>query len=199
MKQDCSFGGVSRETKERLNAYIGLLIRWNSHINLVAKKDESSLMTRHVGDALQLAHFILPQFNRAIDIGSGGGFPGLVLSIATNIAFDLVESDTRKASFLREAIRITSAPAAVYSVRAEVADIPPAPLITARAFGPVARILEVSHHLLAAGGTYLLPKGITAEDELTEARTQWHMRVEKFASQTGVGATILRLSEVTRV
>jgi 16S rRNA (guanine527-N7)-methyltransferase len=184
---------------ERIQLYLELLERWNHQINLVARRDVAHIMDRHVRDSLQLIDFMPVTARSAIDLGSGAGFPGLLLAIATDITFDLLEADKRKASFLREAIRVTDAPAAVYNIRVEVADLPPAPLITARAFAPVTRTLEFSHHLLAAGGTYLLPKGITAEDELTEARSQWHMRVEKFASQTGVGATILRLSEVTRV
>jgi 16S rRNA (guanine527-N7)-methyltransferase len=190
---------VSRETLGRLQLYIALLARWNNRINLVSRADEPSVMNRHVADSLQLIELIPPRTSRGIDLGSGGGFPGLVLAIATDTPFDLIESDNRKAAFLHEAIRITAAPAVVHSVRAEKAELAPAMLITARAFAPVARILEWSHHLLAPGGTLLLPKGVTADEELTEARRKWHMRVEKFASQTGPGATILRLSEVARV
>jgi 16S rRNA (guanine527-N7)-methyltransferase len=190
---------VSRETEERLGAYVAILARWNRRINLVARSDESDLMTRHVGDALQLAELAPSLTDRAIDLGSGGGFPGIVLAIATNIHFDLIEADSRKAAFLNEAIRVTAARATVHNVRVETAGIAPSPLITARAFAPVVRILEWSHHLIAPGGFLLLPKGVTAEDELTEARRRWHMKVEKFASQTAPGATILRLSEVARV
>ena len=156
-------------------------------------------MSRHLADSLQLAHLIPSGTTSGIDLGSGGGFPGLVLAIATDTRFDLIESDSRKAAFLQEAIRVTGARATVHIVRVEKAKLSPAPLLTARAFAPVARILEWSHHLLAPGGTLLLPKGVTADEELTEARRKWHMRVEKFASQTGPGATILRLSEVARV
>jgi 16S rRNA (guanine527-N7)-methyltransferase len=156
-------------------------------------------MTRHVADSLQLMNYVTPGTAHGIDLGSGGGFPGLVLAIATDIPFDLIEVDARKAAFLQEAIRITAAPAAVHSLRVEEARLSPAPLITARAFASVARILDLASHLLAPGGVFLLPKGATADHELTEARSKWHMRVEKFASQTGTGATILRLSEVARV
>jgi 16S rRNA (guanine527-N7)-methyltransferase len=184
---------------ERLEAHAALLIRWNSRINLVSRRDEPSIMERHVNDALQLLDLIPSRINRAIDLGSGGGFPGLVLAIASGIPFDLVETDARKAAFLHEAIRLTAAPATVHTGRVEEAKLPPSPLITARALAPIARILEWSTHLIAPGGILLLPKGITAEDELTEARRGWQMRVEKFASRTGPGATILRLSEVAPV
>ena len=189
---------VSRETSERLEIYADLLLRWNARINLISRGDETRVMDRHVADALQLAPLIPAHTTRAIDIGSGGGLPGLVLAIATGIPFDLVESDKRKAAFLREAARESAAPAIVHAARIEAAAVAPAPLITARALASIDRILELAAHLLTPSGVFLLPKGVNADQELTDARRKWNMRVEAFPSRTDPGGTLLRLSEVAR-
>jgi 16S rRNA (guanine527-N7)-methyltransferase len=189
---------VPRETLHRLKTFAELLLRWNPRINLVSRADEALLMERHIGDALQLIPWMPADIDRAIDLGSGGGFPGLVLSIATDVHFDLVEADKRKAAFLREASRETHAPSTIHAVRVEAAELAPAPLITARAFAPLPRLLELGHRFVMPGGIFLLPKGKTADQELTQARAEWNMKVERFASSTDTEATILRLSEVTR-
>jgi 16S rRNA (guanine527-N7)-methyltransferase len=122
-----------------------------------------------------------------------------VLAIATGIQFDLVEADQRKAAFLREAVRATGAPATVHAARVETISIRPAPLVTARAVAPLPILLSWATRLLAPGGVCLFPKGRTAATELTAAAGQWHMHVERFASPTDPQATILRLSEISRV
>lgn len=190
---------VSRETMARLTSYVDLLLRWNPTINLISRRDEKHVWTRHVADSLALVPALPGSVSRAIDLGSGAGLPGLVLAIATDIHFDLVESDQRKAAFLREAIRATQAPAHVHAVRIEALTVPPAPLVTARALAPLTTLLAWSAPFLAAGGVCLFPKGRTAGDELTQASAQWHMRVETFPSATDPDATLLRLSEITRV
>ncbi len=190
---------VPRETHARLNDYATLLLRWNTKINLISRGDASRLAERHIEDALQLADLVPANVPAGIDLGSGGGLPGLVLAIATGVHFHLVESDKRKAAFLREAARITAAPATIHNIRVEAADLAPALLITARAFAPLPRLLAMAHRLLAPNGVLLLPKGESADRELTEAANGWNMTVQKIPSKTDPGATILRLSEVTRV
>ncbi len=190
--------GVPPAVAERLSIYACLLLRWNARINLISRGDEPRIMERHVADALQLAPLIPRQTAHAIDLGSGGGLPGLVLAIATNLPFALIESDRRKAAFLREAARETAAPATVHAVRIEDAALPPAPLITARALAPITRILHLAAPLLAPNGVFLLPKGRAADQELTDALREWNMRTEAFPSRTDPGGTLLRLSEVTR-
>ncbi len=140
---------------------------------------------------------VLP--DRAIDLGSGAGFPGLVLAIATGVPFDLVEADQRKAAFLREAARQTGAPVRVHAVRIEAAAIAPAPLVTARALAPLPKLLALAAPLLAPGGTCLFLKGANVQAELTEAAAQWHMRVETIPSRTEPGACILRITDLSRV
>ena len=100
-----------------LTAYIELLTRWNATINLVSPADLPHLMTRHIADSLQLAAIGAPLPPRAIDLGSGAGFPGLILAIVHGLEIDLIEQDQRKAAFLREAAMVTGAPARVHAVK----------------------------------------------------------------------------------
>jgi 16S rRNA (guanine527-N7)-methyltransferase len=190
---------VSRETFERLYVYRDLLLRWNARINLVSAGSVETLWGRHFLDSLQLLPLLPPGTPRAIDLGSGAGFPGLVLSIASGVEFDLVESDQRKAAFLREVGRETGAQVRVHAVRIEAAEVAPAPLITARALAPLADLLRLTCPLLTPRGVALFPKGAKVEQELTDAAAAWNMRVERFPSQTDPAGVILRLSEVTSV
>jgi 16S rRNA (guanine527-N7)-methyltransferase len=189
---------VSRETLLRLECYSALLLRWNCTINLFARAAEPELWVRHIADSAQLALLLPPGITRAIDLGSGAGFPGLVLSLVTGIHFELIEVDRRKAAFLGEAARATAAPVRIHSVRAEQAGIEPALLVTARAFAPLTRLLHAAAPLLRQDGLLLAPKGLNVENELTEAGREWHMRVRRAPSQTAPAATILMLSEIHR-
>lgn len=192
-------GDVSRETRGKLEAFAALLLRWNRTVNLIARGDEPMLWPRHIVDSLQLLPVIPPEAGRAIDLGSGGGFPGIVLAIATGLRFDLVESDRRKAAFLREAVRLTGAPATVHAARAESVALSPAPLVTARALAPLPQLLALAAPLLAPGGVCLFLKGGSAASELTAARMEWHMEVTRLPSQTASDACILRISDISRV
>ncbi len=165
------------EAEPRLRAYAALLLRWTQKINLVSRGDESQLWERHVRDCLRLAPFIPSGTDRAIDLGSGAGLPGLVLAVATGIRFELVEADRRKAAFLQEAIRVTAAPAAVHCARIEAlglaGDLAPAGLVTARALAPLPALLALAAPLLAPGGTMLFFKGGRANDEVKAAQRDW--------------------------
>ena len=190
---------VSRETLAELDRFAALLLRWNSTVNLVARTDEPFLWVRHIADSLQLAPLMAPQPERAIDLGSGAGFPGLILALATGVLFDLIEADQRKAAFLREAARVTSAPVRIHPIRIEAAQLPPAPLITARAVAPLPKLLALAAPLLAPGGMCLFLKGANADAELTHAATQWQMQADGIPSRTAPGARILRITELSRV
>ncbi len=190
---------VSRETLDGLHLFVDLLRRWNERINLIAPADIPAIWQRHVADSLQLIPLIPAGTTRAIDLGSGAGFPGLILSIATGIRFHLVESDQRKAAFLREAARLTAAPATVHCARAEQIALPPAPLVTARALAPLPRLLDLVAPFLASDGVALLPKGARAQAELTEAAAGWQMQVDQVPSRTGPDATILQIRNLRRV
>ena len=164
---------LSPETTDRLRAYADLLLTWTRRINLVSAADAGRIWDRHVVDSLRLLPLIPPGTARAIDLGSGGGLPGLVLAIAGGVPFDLVESDARKCAFLREAARVTGAPVQIHASRIESCGLPPAPLVTARALAPLPALLALAVPLLAPGGTMLLFKGMRAEAELDTARAGW--------------------------
>ncbi|MDR3536643.1 MAG: 16S rRNA (guanine(527)-N(7))-methyltransferase RsmG [Acetobacteraceae bacterium] len=183
----------------KLQGFLELLVRWNRSVNLVSRADEPVLWERHILDSLQLVPLIPPDATRAIDLGSGAGFPGLVLAIETGLPFDLIESDQRKAAFLREAARITGASVQVHASRIESCHVMPAPLITARALAPLPKLLALAEPHLAPGGCCLFLKGANANIELTAATSEWHMRVESVPSRTAPDAVILRVSEIARV
>ncbi len=198
MKRGTGSDDVSRETSLRLDQFVTLLLRWNSTVNLIARADEPHLWDRHIADSLQLIPLMTPTPDRAIDLGSGAGFPGLILALATGVPFDLIEADQRKAAFLREAARVTGAPVRIHPVRIEAADLPPAPLITARAVAGLPRLLALAAALLVPGGTCLFLKGANADIELTHAVTQWQMQVDGIPSRTAPGARILRITALSR-
>jgi 16S rRNA (guanine527-N7)-methyltransferase len=190
---------VSRETADKLDRLHDLILNWNRTINLISRADEPRLRERHFADSLNLIPYLPADLDGAIDLGSGAGFPGIVLALATGHRFELVEADKRKAAFLREAARLTEAPVRVHAQRIETLSLRPATLITARALAPLATLLEWTEPLLAPDGVCVFPKGKSADGELTDAARQWHMRVEQWPSPLDPSARILRLSEITRV
>ena len=178
----------------RLRAFTDLLLRWNAALNLIAARDADVIRERHVEDSLQLVPLMPAGVERAIDLGTGGGFPGLILAIATGVPFHLIESDRRKASFLRTAVLETGATATVHCCRIEDAALPPAPLVTARALAPLPRLLPLAARLLTPDGVCLLLKGAKAEAELAAAETDWAMTVDQIPSRTSAGGIVLRLA-----
>jgi 16S rRNA (guanine(527)-N(7))-methyltransferase RsmG len=189
---------VTEAQRTALDAYAALLARWNERINLVSPRDLPRLWDRHIDDAAQLVPLIPPGTRRIADLGSGAGLPGLILALLSGVETHLVERDQRKAAFLREAARITGAPATVQA--ADAATLPPlaADLVTARALAPLPVLLPLAARHLAPGGACLFPKGASASAELTAAAEGWTMQVERFPSRTDPAATILRLTEVAR-
>lgn len=189
--------GVSRETAARLEAYSDLLARWQRRINLVSTASLADRWRRHFLDAAQLAPLIAGPPRRIADIGSGAGFPGLVLALMGLGPVDLIESDGRKCAFLSEAVRITGALARVVHARAENASLDaPAQVITARGFGPIERILAAAAPIADQATIYLLPRGRNASERLTGSSKDTNMRIERYASITEPGGVILRLTEV---
>ncbi len=189
---------LAPETKHRLDRFADLLLRWNTTLNLIAARDAPVIWQRHIADSLQLAPLIPAGTARAIDLGTGGGFPGLVLAIATGIPFDLIESDRRKAAFLRTAIQDSGAPATVHACRIEAAALPPAPLVTARALAPLPRLLPLAARLLTDDGTCLFLKGAKLDKELAAVRADWDMSVTCTPSETGPDGVVLRLRGLRR-
>ena len=195
MKQDEV--DVPRETEARLREFVALLLRWNARINLTAERAEATIWQRHVLDSLQLAPLVPSIEGPLVDLGSGAGFPGLMLALATGRETHLVESDRRKSAFLIEAARILVLPRVkIHPTRIDAATLPPAAILTARALAPLTVLLPHAHRILSPSGIALFPKGRTAEQELTDAAGAWIMRTERFPSRTDPDSTILRLSEI---
>lgn len=183
----------------RLSAFKALLLTWNARINLVSAGDAANLDQRHIADSLQLLP-LLPPRGCCADLGSGAGFPGLVLAAAEpERAWHLVESDRRKAAFLAEAARSMGLRnVTIHASRLEATTLPPLAALTARALAPLDVLLGHASRFLAPGGVAIFPKGRGVEAELTEALQGWTLRAERLPSATDAAATILRLSEIAR-
>ena len=189
---------VSRETESRIEAFVPLLLRWNARINLIGPTTEAGLRQRHVADSLQLLPLLPAGEGPLADLGTGGGFPGLVLAMAVTRPVHLVESDRRKAAFLQTVVgELGLAHVTVHAERIEAVALPPIAVLTARALAPLDRMLAWAERLLAPGGVAIFPKGRNALDEI-QAAPGWTMTVERFKSSTDADASILRLSGIHR-
>lgn len=193
---------VSRETLARFEAYEDLLQQWQQRINLVSRTTLPDVWRRHFLDSLQLRQWVTPGVT-GLDMGSGAGFPGLVLAIACDTRFVLAESDSRKCAFLREARRITDAPAEIHEGRVEalegVGDGTGFGLIVARALAPVSRLLELALPLLSRDGMCVFMKGEQVAEELDVARESWTMDLEEHPSVADPRGVILKIRNPNRV
>lgn len=194
---------VSRETEVRLDRYVALLREWQAKTNLVAPSTLPHLWTRHIADSLQLVD-LAPSAKRWADLGSGGGFPGVVLACAmaetVGASVHLVERIAKKAAFLREAIRITASPGVVHL--AEIGDnvdriTGPVDCVTARALAPLHQLIGFAEPLMRNGAKALFLKGQDVEAELTEAAKYWNIQPQLHQSRTGDG-WIVELTSVER-
>lgn len=191
---------VSRETFSRLETYEALLRKWQAKINLVAKDSLQDLWRRHFLDSAQLLP-LLPLGNDPItDLGSGAGFPGLILAIMTEREVHLVNSDQRKGAFLIECARQTGVGdrVKVHTTRIEAAAAWKAPIITARALASLDQLLDWAEPFLMPETVCLFLKGAKAEDELTLASRSWNMAVTRHGSLTDPSGIILKLSNIER-
>jgi 16S rRNA (guanine527-N7)-methyltransferase len=194
---------VSRETESRLEAYVGLLVQWQAKTNLVASSTLPNLWTRHISDSLQLLS-LAPDAKIWVDLGSGGGFPGVVLACALadtpGAMVHLIERNAKKAAFLREALRITGAAGTVHL--ADIGDyvdsaLGPVDCVTARAVAPLHQLIGFAAPLLGNGAKALFLKGQDVEAELTEATKYWKLTPRLHPSQTGQG-WIVELDHIER-
>ena len=188
---------VSRETAGRLVIFAEELQRWQRALNLVSPASLPMLWTRHIDDSLQLAE-LEPEAPTWLDFGSGGGLPGLIVAAANpDRHVDLVESDVRKAAFLRSTARKMAVDVAVHQVRMESLDhsksVPD--VVSARAVAPLSRLLAYAQPFLARGAKGLFPKGRNAESELTEARECWIFETDIVRSRTDPEGRILRIRD----
>jgi 16S rRNA (guanine527-N7)-methyltransferase len=197
-------GRVSRETTERLTNYAALLRAWNPKINLVSRQTLADLEHRHFADSAQLLGHAPPGAATWVDLGSGGGFPGLVVAILAaelrpDLHVTLIESDQRKAVFLRTVAQRTGISATVLAERIEA--VPPlgTDVLSARALAPLAALLDHAERHLRPGGTALFPKGASWRAELEEALERWRFDCENLPSATSPDGVILKLGEIARV
>lgn len=189
---------VSRETEQRLADYEKLLLRWNGAINLVSPSTLSEFRSRHVEDCLQVFDIAVPQTGLWVDLGSGGGLPGMVIAISCSerpVNFTLVESDQRKAAFLRSVARELKLPKVkVVSDRIESIKPLDADFISARALAPLPRLMAYLDRHLAPQGQAWLMKGEQWPQEVDAARQKWSFTYQAFPSITQPGAAILKVS-----
>ena len=193
---------VSCETSQRIATFKSLLQKWNTRINLVSDADPDLVQKRHVEDSIQLLEHVPEGAKTWADLGSGAGFPGLICACClpdrSPLNVTLVESDQRKAAFLREAIRATGAPATVQNHRIENLTAQPYDIISARALAPLHNLLAYAERLSHEDTVLLFLKGRRLESELTEALTHWSMESEKIPSRTDSEGTILKIHRFSR-
>jgi 16S rRNA (guanine527-N7)-methyltransferase len=196
---------VSRETLDRLDRFVAVLLDWQQRMNLISSSTEPNLWTRHIADSLQLLA-LAPQARIWVDLGSGAGFPGVVLACALadsqGTRMHLVERSTKKAAFLREAVRATGAPAEVHAVRLEdfVENLAaPVDVVTARALAPLAGLLSATYPLLKTGTLGLFPKGQDVDAELTEAAKCWSIQSSLVPSLTDSKAKIVSITGIKNI
>nr|WP_171021662.1 16S rRNA (guanine(527)-N(7))-methyltransferase RsmG [Zongyanglinia marina] len=194
---------VSRETMKRLVVFSEVIRKWNPKINLVSKNSLELLWTRHIIDSIQV-YRSAPSAKTWVDIGSGGGFPGLIVALlaadeAPDLAVTLIESDQRKSVFLRTAARECGVKVKVISDRIEKVEPQHANIVSARALADLNVLLGYVHRHLGTNGTVLLPKGVTWKKEVEDACQNWHFEAEPISSLTEPDAVILKLQGVARV
>ncbi|MBY0382689.1 MAG: 16S rRNA (guanine(527)-N(7))-methyltransferase RsmG [Xanthobacteraceae bacterium] len=195
---------VSRETERRLDAYVALLLQWQATTNLVAPSTLPQLWTRHIADSLQVLD-VIPDAKVFADLGSGGGFPGVVLACALaerpGGMVHLVERNAKKAAFLREAIRITGGAGEVH--HRDIVDYVDSnhnliDCVTARAVAPLHMLIGFAEPLVQKGAKALFLKGQDVESELTEATKYWNIRAKLHASRSGGEGWLVEIDEIVR-
>lgn len=193
---------VSRETLETLQAFAEMAVKWTARINLISKSTIQDVWNRHVVDSAQL-YPLAPSFRSWVDVGSGGGFPGIVIAIiaaekAPDAALTLIESDIRKATFLRSAVREFKLSATIETSRVE--SVPPlgADILSARALASLADLLPLAQLHLTKDGIALLPKGRTYAEEIAEVSADWTYEFTDHPSITDPQSRILKVKRISR-
>ncbi|MEM6661004.1 MAG: 16S rRNA (guanine(527)-N(7))-methyltransferase RsmG [Pseudomonadota bacterium] len=193
---------VPRETLDKLDAYVALLLKWSRAINLVADADPENLWDRHIADSAQITHHLKKTPRTWLDFGSGAGLPGLVCHIllqSLGSKFTLVESDQRKAAFLREANRQLETEAKIVANRVEEVPTSIYDVVTARAVAPLRKLLPMAEKFASAQTQLLFLKGSTASKEIKDAREDWDFSLEQIPSITRPDARLLRVTNIRRL
>jgi 16S rRNA (guanine527-N7)-methyltransferase len=198
-KDFAALAAVSRETMARLEAFAALLVAWSARINLIGRSTLDDLWRRHFLDSAQLLPLIPLGTQNLIDLGSGAGFPGLVLAVLGVPGVELVEADSRKAAFLREAARVTGTAVTIRACRIEAVPPQARDIVTARGCAPLDRLMPLAERFIGPQTMCLFLKGARAEEELTAAGKDWTMRVSRHPSRADPESVVLLLQQVVRV
>ena len=190
--------GVSRETLDRLTAYVDLLSQWNRRINLVSANTMGDLWRRHILDCAQLYKMLPRRTQSIVDLGAGAGLPGLILAAMGAPGVHLIESDMRKAAFLREAARIMDVAPVIHAERIEKTAAFPADVVVARACANLSQLIEYSERFIGRQTLCLFLKGEAVQDELAEAGKTWALDAEITPSQSDPSGAIVKLSSIAR-
>lgn len=189
---------VSREEYSRLMEYKDLLLKWNNTINLISPQTIHEVLERHIVDSLQLLSFIEDKDVSIIDLGSGGGLPGIILSIAGIRKVTLIESDSRKAAFLLQAAKLSNGDVEVINDRLEnIVDLE-CDIVTSRAFADLNKMFDLSQNI-AVRDKYLLHKGKKYKEEIREAKKHWLFGSKVHDSITSDSGKILEIVNVTHI
>ncbi|MGE5271098.1 MAG: 16S rRNA (guanine(527)-N(7))-methyltransferase RsmG, partial [Thiohalocapsa sp.] len=172
--------------------------RWQARINLVSASTLGDLWHRHFLDSAQLLPLVPPEAQSLIDLGSGAGFPGLVLAILGAQGVELVESDARKCAFLREAARVTETPVTIRNLRIEALPARVFAVVTARGCAPLGRLLILAQGFIGPQTVCLFAKGKEARQEVASAQNSWSLDVVSHASRTDPRGVVLCLRRVQR-
>jgi 16S rRNA (guanine527-N7)-methyltransferase len=195
--------GVSRESWQRVDVFVDLLLKWQTRINLISPVTIPLIWDRHVIDSLQLLALIPRGAKVFADLGSGSGFPALPFAIASGLKVHLYESNNKKAAFLREALRVTGCKGEIHVERltgkTPSKGFPRVDVVTARALAPLHELLGLAYPFTENGAQALFMKGQDVDEELTEAEKYWRIQFTKHASLTDSQAVILAVQEVSRV
>lgn len=202
MTSDC-LGNVSRETNEKLEEFALLVQKWTAKINLISKPSIPTIWQRHIQDSVQL-YSLAPNVSHWLDIGSGGGFPAIVLALLSqqdgrDTKFTMIESDQRKCVFLRTALRELRVSGAVINNRIEKVDPLSANIVSARALADLTTLIGFADRHMVQDGLALFPKGESWRDEELAARQSWTFQCEAVTSQTSQEAAILKIKEIAHV
>ncbi len=194
---------VSRETFDRLSEYVHLLHKWNPAINLVSKSTLDDAWARHIADSAQIFK-MAPAFTDWTDIGSGGGFPGLVIGIlalerSPDSTITLIESDRRKSSFLRNVSRETGIRVNIITERIEKTAPQNTDILSARALAPLDILLDFTVHHRKPHGISIFPKGLKFREEVEAAERKWNFDCEVIPSKVDTNSVILKIGEVKHV
>ena len=195
---------LASKTVERLDHFAKLVRKWSPRINLVAPRSLSHLWGRHIADSMQVLDMVPEPKGHWVDLGSGGGFPGVIVAILAkeahpDLAVTLVESDHRKAAFLRTVVRDLALPARVEANRIESLAPLAADVVSARALAPLPRLLGLLAPHLLPSGVAVLPKGARHAEEVEEALEDWTFSYQKRESVTQPESVVLAIRDVRRV